>query len=148
MNRTASAFIVLLLAVIGIGATYFVQRINAPQIAAEQQIPLNSSLYQAGLQQFQANLKALLHRYQQAGVPVILSSIASNERQPPFSSSQPALTLAPEPQQARQQLQLALQQHSDVASWHFHSSITPGLPGQIPERTLNYLMPPRFLLIQ
>lgn len=38
---------------------------------------------------------------------------------PPFSSSQPALTLAPEPQQARQQLQHALQQHPDVASWHF-----------------------------
>ena len=38
MNRTASAFIVLLLAVIGIGATYFVLRINAPQIAAEQRL--------------------------------------------------------------------------------------------------------------
>ena len=38
MNRKASAFIVLLLAVIGIGATYFVQRINAPQIAAEQRL--------------------------------------------------------------------------------------------------------------
>lgn len=95
------------------------ERTMMAQIAAEQQIPLNSSLYQAGLQQFQANLKALLHRYQQAGVPVVLSSIASNERQPPFSSSQPALTQAPEPQQARQQLQQALQQHPDVASWHF-----------------------------
>lgn len=38
MNRTASAFIVLLLAVIGIAATSVVQRINAPQIAAEQRL--------------------------------------------------------------------------------------------------------------
>ena len=38
MNRTGSALIVLMLVVIGIGATYVLQRINAPQIAAEQRL--------------------------------------------------------------------------------------------------------------
>ncbi|MDD1005194.1 RnfABCDGE type electron transport complex subunit G [Pseudomonas sp. TNT2022 ID642] len=38
MNRTVSALVLLLLAVIDIGATYFVQRINAPQIVAQQRL--------------------------------------------------------------------------------------------------------------
>lgn len=38
MNRTGSALIVLMLVVIGIGATYVLQRINASQIAAEQRL--------------------------------------------------------------------------------------------------------------
>jgi electron transport complex protein RnfG len=38
MNRTGSALIVLMLVVIGIAATYVLQRINAPQIAAEQRL--------------------------------------------------------------------------------------------------------------
>ncbi|WP_454562948.1 RnfABCDGE type electron transport complex subunit G [Pseudomonas sp. AIG] len=38
MNRTGSALLVLMLAVIGIGATYSLQRINAAQIAAEQRL--------------------------------------------------------------------------------------------------------------
>ncbi|VVM56013.1 RnfABCDGE type electron transport complex subunit G [Pseudomonas fluorescens] len=38
MNRTGSALIVLMLVVIGIGATNVLQRINAPQIAAEQRL--------------------------------------------------------------------------------------------------------------
>lgn len=38
MNRTGSALIVLMLVVIGIGATCVLQRINAPQIAAEQRL--------------------------------------------------------------------------------------------------------------
>ncbi|VVN35996.1 RnfABCDGE type electron transport complex subunit G [Pseudomonas fluorescens] len=38
MNRTGSALIVLMLVLIGIGATYVLQRINAPQIAAEQRL--------------------------------------------------------------------------------------------------------------
>jgi electron transport complex protein RnfG len=38
MNRTASALTLLLLAVIGIGATYLLQRNSAPQIAAEQRL--------------------------------------------------------------------------------------------------------------
>ncbi|WP_242206635.1 MULTISPECIES: RnfABCDGE type electron transport complex subunit G [unclassified Pseudomonas] len=38
MSRTVSAVTVVLLAVIGIAATYVVQRINAPQIAAAQRL--------------------------------------------------------------------------------------------------------------
>lgn len=38
MNRTACALVVLLLAIIGSGTTYVVQRINAPQIVAEQRL--------------------------------------------------------------------------------------------------------------
>lgn len=38
MNRTASAFIVLLLAIIGVAATYAVYRSTAAQIASEQRI--------------------------------------------------------------------------------------------------------------
>ncbi|MBC8996682.1 RnfABCDGE type electron transport complex subunit G [Pseudomonas sp. N40(2020)] len=38
MNRTTSILILLLLAGVGIGATYLVQRSNAPQIAAEQRL--------------------------------------------------------------------------------------------------------------
>ena len=38
MNRTASALTLLLLAVIGIGATYLLQRNSAPQIAAEHRL--------------------------------------------------------------------------------------------------------------
>ena len=38
MNRTTSTLTLLLLAVVGITATYLVQRSNAPQIAAEQRL--------------------------------------------------------------------------------------------------------------
>lgn len=38
MNRTGSALTLLLLAVIGIGTTYLLQRNSAPQIAAEQRL--------------------------------------------------------------------------------------------------------------
>jgi electron transport complex protein RnfG len=38
MNRTGSALTLLLLAMVGIGATYLLQRNSAPQIAAEQRL--------------------------------------------------------------------------------------------------------------
>ncbi|MBK5527864.1 RnfABCDGE type electron transport complex subunit G [Pseudomonas sp. TH06] len=38
MNRTTSALTLLLVAVVGVGATYLVQRSNAPQIAAAQRL--------------------------------------------------------------------------------------------------------------
>ena len=44
MNRTASALTLLLLAVIGIGTTYLLQRNSAPQIAAEQRLADNRKL--------------------------------------------------------------------------------------------------------
>jgi len=55
------------------------------RIAAEDRIPLGSELYRRGLAQFRANLRALLRRYREAGVPVFLGTLVSNERGlPPF----------------------------------------------------------------
>lgn len=63
-------------------------------IVAEERIPLGSPLYDRGLEQFRANLTDLLARYRQAGVPVWIGTLASNERdQPPFvSGHRPGIT--------------------------------------------------------
>ncbi|MEE8525708.1 MAG: hypothetical protein V3T72_17360 [Thermoanaerobaculia bacterium] len=56
-------------------------------IVAEKRIPYGSSLYRRGLEQYRANLRALLKRYRRAGVPVFIGTMVSNERdQPPFVS--------------------------------------------------------------
>jgi len=58
------------------------------RVVAERSIPLGSRLYEAGLDQFQGNLTRLLAKYQAAGIPVFIGTLASNERdQPPFASS-------------------------------------------------------------
>lgn len=95
------------------------ERTMMARIAAEQHIALESPLYRAGIRQFQTNMHALLHTYQDAGVPVLLSTLASNEQQAPFVSSQDALVLPADKDHAIQQLQQALQQDGTVASWHF-----------------------------
>lgn len=60
-------------------------------IVAEQRIPYGSPLYRRGLEQYRANLRALLRRYARAGVPVFIGTVVSNERdQPPFISGQGA----------------------------------------------------------
>lgn len=60
-------------------------------IVAEKQIPYGSPLYRRGLEQYRANLRALLRRYRKAGVPVFIGTVVSNERdQPPFISGQGA----------------------------------------------------------
>jgi len=57
------------------------------RVVAEDRIPYGSSLYQRGLAQFRANLRALLARYRKAGVPTYLGTVVSNERdRPPFIS--------------------------------------------------------------
>ena len=54
-------------------------------IVAEKKIPYGSPLYRRGLEQYRANLRALLRRYRRAGVPVFIGTVVSNERdQPPF----------------------------------------------------------------
>lgn len=56
-------------------------------MAGERMIPLGSRLYRDGLDQFRANLAGLLAKYRRAGVPVLIGTVASNERdQPPFVS--------------------------------------------------------------
>ncbi|MEP6733369.1 MAG: hypothetical protein ABJE10_22185 [bacterium] len=62
-------------------------------VAEDQQITFGGHAYSAGLAQFHDNVGIALRRFQQAGVPVFIGSIASNERdQPPFVS--PANTSA------------------------------------------------------
>jgi tetratricopeptide (TPR) repeat protein len=62
------------------------------RMVGEQSIPYGSPLYELGLRQFEENLDALLAKFRAKGVPVLVSTVASNERdQPPFISR-----LAPE----------------------------------------------------
>ncbi len=57
------------------------------QIAKEKDIPYNSDLYHQGIEQFSGNMKLLLNKYKQAGIPVMLSNLASNEQtQAPFDT--------------------------------------------------------------
>jgi len=58
------------------------------RVAAERSIPLGSPLYERGLEQFRGNLERLLRKYRDAGVPVFIGTLASNERdQPPFAGA-------------------------------------------------------------
>ena len=55
------------------------------RMIGEQRVPYGGETYQAGLRQFASNLDRLLARYAEAGVPVFVSTLASNERdQRPF----------------------------------------------------------------
>ena len=58
------------------------------RVARERSIPLDSPLYRQGLDQFRGNLDRLLRKYRDAGIPVFIGTLASNERdQAPFVSS-------------------------------------------------------------
>jgi lysophospholipase L1-like esterase len=50
------------------------------RVAGERSIALQSGLYRSGVQQFEANLGRLLDKYQRAAVPVLIGTLASNER--------------------------------------------------------------------
>jgi len=50
------------------------------RIAGERSIALQSDLYRRGVRQFESNLGRLLERYRRAGVPVLIGTLASNER--------------------------------------------------------------------
>ena len=102
-------------------------------VARHKDIALNSARYHAGLQQFEQNMRLLLQKYRQAGVPVYLATIASNlADQSPFN----ALPAAPDNLATLQQLTAILQQNptdsaalqqltklaeatTDSASWHY-----------------------------
>lgn len=49
-------------------------------MAKDQQIPLNSEAFNAGIAQFEGNLKRILNKYEHHGIPVILSTLVSNEK--------------------------------------------------------------------
>lgn len=58
------------------------------RIAAERRIPLDSALYRRGVEQFEGNLDRILRRYAEAGIPVYVATLVSNEAdQPPFISA-------------------------------------------------------------
>ena len=58
------------------------------RMVGEQRIVYGSRLDRAGDRQLEANLGALLGRFREAGVPVYVGTLASNERdQPPFVSA-------------------------------------------------------------
>jgi tetratricopeptide (TPR) repeat protein len=55
--------------------------------AREQRIAYGSELYARGLEQFRDNLDRIVERFVSAGVPVLLGTLASNERdRPPFDN--------------------------------------------------------------
>jgi len=59
------------------------------RVAAERRIALGSGLYEAGLEQYRSNLWLILAKYRDAGIPVFLGTLASNEKdQPPFNSTE------------------------------------------------------------
>ncbi|WP_051935774.1 hypothetical protein [Salegentibacter sp. Hel_I_6] len=56
-------------------------------MAREQQIPYNSEVYHAGINQFKSNLKKIISKYQHNDIPVFISTLVSNEKDtPPFIS--------------------------------------------------------------
>ena len=57
------------------------------QVAKHKNIPFDSPLYHAGIAQFQQNMSALLDKYTEAGIPVVIATVASNIKDhQPFSS--------------------------------------------------------------
>ena len=50
------------------------------RMVGEQRIPYSSDLYHAGLEQFRYNLAWMLQRYRDAGIPVMIGTVVSNER--------------------------------------------------------------------
>lgn len=50
------------------------------RMVQRQEIALHSDLYQAGMKQFRGNLRSILHKYRQHGIPVFIGTVASNER--------------------------------------------------------------------
>lgn len=50
------------------------------RVAGERSIRLNSATFDSGIRQFEANLGRLLERYRSAGIPVLVGTLVSNER--------------------------------------------------------------------
>lgn len=49
-------------------------------MAKEQEIPYNSEVYKAGIEQFKSNFEKILEKYRDHDIPVILSTVVSNEK--------------------------------------------------------------------
>lgn len=58
------------------------------KVAKHKNIPYGSAMFQQGAEQFRQNMELVLAKYRQAGIPVLISTIASNlSHQKPFSSA-------------------------------------------------------------
>lgn len=58
------------------------------RMVGEQEIPIGSPVYRAGIRQYRLNLRGMLDAYTDAGIPVFVATVASNERDhPPFLSA-------------------------------------------------------------
>ncbi len=58
-------------------------------MAREQQIPYDSEVYNAGIAQFKSNFQKIISKYQDHDIPVILSTLVSNEKDiAPFISAE------------------------------------------------------------
>ncbi|MGF1669854.1 MAG: tetratricopeptide repeat protein [Balneolaceae bacterium] len=57
------------------------------RIVGEQSVPLHSKLYDLGKRQFESNLKVIVKKFENKGIPVLIGSLASNLKDhPPFLS--------------------------------------------------------------
>jgi lysophospholipase L1-like esterase len=57
------------------------------KVAKHKEIPFQSDMFKAGVNQFETNMRNLLDKYRYADIPVFLSTIASNlSHQTPFAS--------------------------------------------------------------
>ena len=90
------------------------------RVAKERSIPLDSPLYQQGIEQFRGNLDRLLKKYRAAGIAVYVGTLASNERdQAPFVSSATA--------------------GDDAAAKHYERARTLDAAGNFPEARTEYI---------
>lgn len=102
-------------------------------VAENKNIPMGSPVYQQGLRQFEDNMRDILTAYSEAKVPVVIGTLASNERdQVPFASEgsddlelQKELKLANEllasgnSAQAEKELLRLVKTHPGAADVHF-----------------------------
>ncbi len=49
-------------------------------MAKKQQIPMDSEVYKAGISQFKSNIEKIIKKYQNNDIPVIISTVVSNEK--------------------------------------------------------------------
>lgn len=124
-------------------------------MVGEQRIAYDSDLYLEGLEQFRSNLGVLLERYEEAGIPVYIGTLASNLRdQPPFLSGSARMTTDQAEAAVRSaanalsrgdttgalsQLDELLAQAPDLASAHFIRGRALETLGRIEEAKAAYL---------
>lgn len=125
------------------------QRTLMAAIAKEKDIAIDSELYRAGVAQFDGNLGLILQAYREAGVPVMVGSLVSNEKDiVPFSGVaefEPAVLTAwlEESASWRQQKQSALSMQPDALSQYLAGKLAQSLGS--PDVALGYFQSARDL---